>query len=231
MGAPLPPVTDVAKLVVRMSQQSHISQNVWHIGWSSGVSSTSDMEALAKNLYNAYQILFDGTGTAGHTYISSDSSLESVTAIDLTSSTAPFYIFSAAPYPGAATQKSVNNSAVLIHKPVHRRFRGGHARTYLAGVTGDNSLDGRLWIPALVTDFTAWIAGWASNLETGFPYTYPNIGGLQFYQVSYYDRAVNPVPPYRRAVPLVDSTPWPDWDIDPVIRSQRRRVRNTPTPT
>lgn len=231
---PLPPVPNTALVRVIMdldgSLDYHMAENIHHVQWASGAAAGGDMVALAENFFAFYSGLFSGSYTGGTHYISSDLTLAQVTATDLTSDTAAFGVSTQAPVPGAASQVWVANTAFLFSQQVSRRFRGGHGRTYLPGVTPDNTTDGRTWTSGCVTDLQGW---WTENfgpevLAGGYA-SYPNISGLSHVLVSYVDRAVNPTPPYRRPTPLTDVIV--KTVADSVIRSQRRRVRLTPTPS
>lgn len=217
---PLPPLEHTALIRVVMEQDSHYSQNVLHIAWGNGATATdSDMNTLAENVHVMYAGLMDGTLTGGTTYISESVTLKYATATDLTTPSSAFgqYTNSVA---GAASQVALANAAVLISHHVNTRFRGGHCRTYLPGVTPDNTTDGRTWIAGAVTALQSW---WTTQMGDILAGAYANIGDLELVMASYYSGKVR----RETAVyyPVVDST------VDSVIRSQRRRVRNTPTTT
>lgn len=230
---PLPPVPNTAIVRAFLEQAGHLSQVVTHWEWTGGVSAPADMLALCQNMDAAFEGLMDGSETGAVTYISSDTVYMGSSAVDLSASDAPqaaTYPL-ATPHPGAATQKSLNNSAFLVSLPVGTRFRGGHGRSYIPGLTGDNSADGRTWIAGAVTDIGNWyyVRLRGNNTSPGTPVPFPNITGVRQVIVSYYNRALNPVKPYRRTTPLI--YPVLAWRADTVIRSQRRRVRESPTPS
>lgn len=228
---PLPSVPNTALCRVVVSQASHQSQNVLHFRWTGGPAAVGDMASLAEILFDRYSGLFTGAATGGTTYIGNDATLDYVTATDLTSPSGAFFKTTGASVPGAAAQKSIANSALLLSHSVGTRYRGGHGRTYLMGISPDNTDDGRTWdVGTIVADIDDWWTQTLTNVAAGTGHPYPTIVSPELVVVSYYDRALNPVPPYRRAVPVV----YPvitSGIADQVIRSQRRRVRNTPTPT
>lgn len=226
--APLPPITNVAKVRVVMLQGptgGHNSQNVHHVKFT-GSATDADMSSLAFNWHVIYAGLFSGTLTGAATYISEDTNLIYVTATDLSSDTAPFAQVEPAPVPGAATQVSPVSTAFLLSHHVSRRYRGGHPRTYIPGVTPDNTTDGRTWITAAHDDILSW---WTTNVPLALSgggagmESYPNISALEIGQVSYFDAGV------RRVTPIFDQ--FTNTTADSVIRSQRRRVRLSPTPS
>lgn len=231
--APLPPVPNVVKLQVITTFESslgadlHQCLNTFHVAFT-GVAGVNDMNAMAAASDLWWTKLMDGTGTGGSTYISQDLHLRGTRCTDLTSSTAAFGS-DAVNVVGGASQQSLANAALVASGHVGRRFRGGHSRVYIAGLTGDNSADSRLWLPIAVSDITNWFTNWRNVVLTNHGMGYPNIVPSNFVQVSYVNKTVNPVPPYRRPVPVVDGITG--WTLDQVIRSQRRRVRLSPTPS
>lgn len=233
---PLPVVPKTAQVRVFMETGTggamlHQCQNVLYWSWLNPGATDADMNAMALNVLEAYQDLFSGVLTGGTHYISDDTTITGVTVVDLESNPGPFAIQHASS-PGAASQISLAQSAMLFRKPVLRRFRGGHCRTYLPGITPDNTSDGRTWTTGAQTDLLSWFTTMIARVNVGH-YTggYPNIGVPFAVQVSYYDREVNPVPPYRRTTPVVDPVDMTLVSVDPVLRSQRRRVRLSPTPS
>lgn len=233
---PLPPAEAVAIVRVMMDLEVagepnlHQCENVHHIKWAVGTAADADMAALATNWWNFYKNLFDGTYTGGTHYICENITLTEVTATDLSSDDSAFGTHVASQV-GAASQIWPANTAFLFSQQVRRRFRGGHGRTYLPGVSPDNTTDGRSWTTGAVSDLQNW---WSANFGpvvlAGAFAPYPNISGLSHVLVSYFgDHSAGNPPPYRRTTPLVDTVTT--TVADSVIRSQRRRVRLTPTPT
>jgi hypothetical protein len=111
------------------------------------------------------------------------------------------------------------SAALLIHKSVSLRYRGGHARTYLCAGVDEDLEDASHWTGALVAAGTgAWQslqAAMVGQVQGGTTL------GTEC-AVSYVSKTANPVSPFRRAVPLV-------LDIASVaaralIASQRRRL-------
>lgn len=225
---PLPPVPSTALCRVVTPQSTHESQNLWYFNWTAGVATDADMLLMANTLFDGYAAIYSGVATGGNHYVSSDTQLLYVSAIDLTSPTAAFAKSTRAPQVGAAAQKSINNSAFLLRKPIARRYRGGHGRCYFAGITGDNTTDGREWnVGTIQADMVSAMNAALGAVDVA---AYPNIAGVHPVLVSYYDLHGVPVPPHRRVAPLVEAFSGP-LTSDLVIRSQRRRVRNTPTPS
>lgn len=113
-------------------------------------------------------------------------------------------------------------AAVLNHKTIGRRYRGGHPRTYWTGVTSDQTVgnSGRTLIGTDVTDWedvtNAFYAGVTSNVVSD-----GTTNCLFFAEccVHYFlDHALLPVP----TVDLITAR-----GIEPNLATQRRRLRRT----
>jgi len=222
---PLPDVPGVLVTKVVSTCATHDAQmkNFWSY---TGTPAPSDMVTLANQALASLNSLYSGAGTGGSTYISNEWATAYATATDLASPTAAFGQSSGATEIGQASQKGINSSALVLSHHVNRRFRGGHSRTYLGGLTADNTNDGRTWIAIAVSDILNWWTGtFVNDIKTNWSSF--TITGLV--QVSYYDKATEPAPCYRRTTPIVDAVQ--DTTASNIIRSQRRRVRNTPTPS
>ncbi len=92
------------------------------------------------------------------------------------------------------------NAAFLISYPVGTRYRGGHPRTYLY-VLGNADLEGAAKWSTLAT--AEVLAHWIAFIQAINGHVQGGTTLGTFCAVSYVDRIVNPVPPYRRPVPLV----------------------------
>ena len=101
------------------------------------------------------------------------------------------------------------------------RYRGGHPRTYVFGATNDNVADGsQTWID---TATAAALAAWEFAVADVLAGSYPVITDLAVGALSYFTGGALRVSPLFR--------PFLDTVASNIIRSQRRRVRRTPTPT
>lgn len=110
-------------------------------------------------------------------------------------------------------------NCLLIHHQVARHYRGGHPRTYVAGISQASLLTARQWTGAQTTAFTNdWVAIQAAMDAD-------SSGGVSLVgqvSVSYFNKAITPTPPHVRPTPVVDlilgST------AESVVATQRRRV-------
>jgi hypothetical protein len=106
-----------------------------------------------------------------------DTILESVSCIDLTSSTSASGLSSASPITGTRAGGVLPAAiAALVSKEVHRRYRGGHPRTYWPFGTQTDMFDEQTWLVAFTaavgTDYQSYISDirgevWAGATLTG----------------------------------------------------------------
>lgn len=222
---PLPVVPNTAQVRCFGHIASHEWQNVLHFTWTTGTMNVTAAELMAQTAFdNLYGVIYGSSSD----WISSDCYLDKVTVTDLSSASGAFGVYDngATPINGNASQQCHAQSSMVISNLIDRRFRGGHGRTYFVGFSDDNNQDGRTW---KATAVTALQTNWDNGIAVVEGASYAVISGVQQSIVSYYDRALNPVPPYRRTTPIVDIVTARRYSN--VLRSQRRRVRNTPTPT
>lgn len=116
-------------------------------------------------------------------------------------------------------------SAMLVSKSIARRYRGGHPRTYWIGPYSNASTvdPGRSIDASLAVAFKAGLAAYYTDIPPAV--TTDSSTGCSAFQevmVSYVDAALNPVPPHRRAVPLVD--PVVAYTVHTIFATQRRRM-------
>lgn len=106
------------------------------------------------------------------------------------------------------------------------KYRGGHSRVYIPGISTAESSDANTWSAGgQAAVFTAW-TGMLGDLATSPP---PTVGAMSNVVVRYYssNKADFPtppdpfVPPYLLATPMV--LPVTSWVSNPQYGSQRRR--------
>lgn len=156
--------------------------------------------------------------------------MTSVETTDLSSSTGAQV---ASPYTVAGTASGSPISAgaaVVIHGVTARRFRGGHARVYIAGIMEGNIQSPQLLTTAaLGTYFTAWTAIPAA-VASSPP---ADAGAMAAVAVSFYSGFTTHTGTTGRIrnVPTLRSTPLVDlitsWVVNGTIASQRRRNRQS----
>lgn len=219
---PLPNVPNVARVRVFQHIGEHEVENIYHAHWNAGVAASMDMQDLAVAVAAQYIASF-----ATNTTMSSEWVLDRVTAEDLTSASGAFYETAEYNDTGGASQKTHAQSAIVISWPVARRFRGGHYRTYIAGLSDDQNADAWNWTTGAGSGHDN-VQTFANDLPTAIAgAAYPNISGVSICGVSYYN-GTDPVThkPIRRVTPLVDFFGPPG--VSARMRSQRRRTRPTP---
>lgn len=209
---PLPAVPNVVKFSVEGLCGSHPWANVIHYSYTGAPPSSADLNAMAGILLGAWASeimpLADDSCT-----------VDQCLAVDLSSGTGAAGA-AAGTTPGTRAGGIMPASAcVLVNKTIGRRYRGGHPRSYLnVGVQSDMT-NPSTWTGTLTgLVFTAYNA--VRTAMAGLVETATTLGVEVI--VSYIDKILNPIAPFRRAVPLV--LPVGGIVVNPVIASQRRRL-------
>jgi hypothetical protein len=208
----LPFVPNVVKIVVEGTTPDFPWANVFHWTYTGTPPPGATCASFAVSIYNEWVADFIPL-------MSIPSTLEKVTVVDLASDLGGEGE-SAASTPGTAGATFISaSSAVLVSKTIDRRYRGGHPRSYIfAGIVAD-LLDSAHWTGA----FTASVLAAYSNFTDALnALTHAGTALFGEATVSYVDKALNPVAPYRRAVPLV--LPVVSFAVEPELANQRRRV-------
>jgi hypothetical protein len=217
---PLPVVPNVAKIVHHGALGPHDWQMVHHFAFSGGSMTTGDAALMAAAAHSALATdWIEGSNNA------EDCSLLYTTVTDLSTSGGAF-AQSTSTHTGGDANPAIAQAAFVVSWQVPTRYRGGHSKTFLPGGTVDAQEDMRTWNASQLAQATTWANAYAAAVAAP---AYSVIGGVLHAVVSYYNKELNPVPPYRRAVPVVYLIQGHTYDT--VMRSQRRRVRATPTPT
>lgn len=88
-------------------------------------------------------------------------------------------------------------NACCVNFPIGRRYRGGHCRMYIPGMSGDNQLNGKQWQASFLTnmhnDFAAALAGLNG-------YSSPTFTSITWVQLSYRTGGAVRVTPVTDAV-------------------------------
>lgn len=214
---PLPPVPSVLKVQIQgnSGESTPIEwANVLHFEYSGTAPSGAVCATIAGHISASW-------GTHMSPEQVNNCVQNVVTVTDLTSSTSG----SGADFTSNAGSRGDDeipaNVAFLINYPLSRRYRGGHPRSYL--IVGGNAdfLDAAHWSTA----FTAEVAThWAAFLNGIIGYSVSGTTISNLCSVSYYDKALNPIPPYRRTTPLVDTLTVSTLTAEQQMASQRRRI-------
>lgn len=209
----LPVVENVLQLTIGGNTPAYPWINILHWGYSGGAPSATDANNIALELYTVWVAQF------GPLMVNLATILKA-TAVDLTSEL------------GAAGQaEGVNNgsrgadsqippsTSVLVTKTLGRRYRGGHPRSYIfAGLHTDLDTP-TIWNGGFVGDVQAAYSAVVTALDAFVAGTTTLTGEVT---VSYYSKALDPVPPSRRVTPLV--LPVTSHTAQAHIATQRRRI-------
>jgi len=192
MGA-LPVVPNVLKLTIGGDQGPYTWVNALHWSYTGGAPSATDADNIAETLYTAWVAQFAPLMAAG-------TSILEATCVDLTSDLGASGANSGSTIGSRAGVTVSPALAVLISKTIARRYRGGHPRMYIVAGVQDDLGGPAEWTSGLQGDVqAAWTA--VSAILNAYVTGTTTLAGEV--TVSYISKAVNPVAPYRRPVPLV----------------------------
>ena len=208
----LPAVPFVMKLVIEGTTPVDPWANTTYWGYTGGPPTAGDMNTICAHLQGLYNANFTALRSNASTY-------EQIVGFDLSSALGATGGASASTVGTRGAGEVPGSAAVVVSKSVSRRYRGGHGRSYIfAGIQTD-LLTASTW----TTSLTAAVDGAYAAITSGM--NGYNTGGTTITTeviVSYVDKAVNPVAPYRRTVPLV--LPVTATITKQRIGSQRRRL-------
>lgn len=124
----LPPVPNVAKVAVNGTMGTTRWTNVFHVRYTTGAALTqAQADALASGVHGAFAAHFSPIQT-------NDCILQNTVATDLSSNTGVQSTHTAQTVGTLTGSAAPANLAYLINWKINRRYRGGHPRTYIAGV-------------------------------------------------------------------------------------------------
>lgn len=222
----LPSVPNVIKARVEGTVNSLPWNNIWYFAFTetgSGAPGPADLNAVAQNLYHAYD-------TALRPQWDAVTTLEAVETTDLTTSSSATGAYVAHGH-GPVTGTTVDAAAsVLCKQIIPRRYRGGHPRKYLPPLNGSDLVDDDEWnhttIDALATSFGTAI----QNISAAptVPYTLISVSGpvnVSFYAgFTNYTRSSGRADskPTQRGTPLVDNVLG--IELEYALATQRRRL-------
>lgn len=212
---PLPVVPGVVKLIFSSLRGDSPVENILHIAYTGSAPDTATLASyLTGEVAPAAETLFNAEGSTDLTGVS-------IEALDLSSDTgaSASVAFSAT---GVRTGDfAPSSAAVCISLEINRRYRGGHPRNYWPfGTAGTyESGSSKLWDTGFIAAVQGAFTTFADAIQA------VTVGGTSFttlVNVSYYDRNLNPVAPYRRTTPVVDNVVG--YVTKQRICSQRRRL-------
>lgn len=212
---PLPPVPGVIKVTFSGGDDDSFPwENVVHYQYSGGPPSTADLTTMASDLSVAWAAQMSPMQNAVTV-------MSGVSIVDLSSDMGAGgedVTVNVGTRTGATVPA---NAAVLISYGSARRFRGGHPRQYLVAGSQPDLLDPAHWTDAFIASVgNAWNTVLYNIIGITFGST--NVSGQCY--VSYYNKALNPVPPYRRLVPLPIALSDSGGTAQAELASQRRRI-------
>lgn len=185
--------------------------NVLHAQFASGTPLTNDLASLAQ--------LIAVNFTTNMLFTSTNSMLETQCVVtDISSETGAAGIDTVQRAGAAAGTTLPAGTAMCVSWKIARRYRGGHPRTYLGGISANAQFDARQWTLSAATAQQAHaltFLGYVNTLST------PSTGNITLGSFSYYkgmDALHNPI---LRPVPVFD--PFISTHVDQRIDSQRRR--------
>lgn len=225
MPGPLPDVPNAVKIVLKgVMGGLKPFVNSFHYGWSVGGGlSLSEVTGLAGNIATRWN------SNIGHNAISDTVILTDVIAQALDSSTAPMYDAAVSYAGGVAEDALPYEDAFVVQRKIGRRYRGGHSRIYLAGLTISelDHVNPAEWDAGAVASILAnWVdledLGKATLVGQGRTDAMPvNISYYSGFTNVLYPSGRYHAVPTRRAVPVVDDVS--SYGANPQVCSQRRR--------
>jgi len=212
---PLPNMPNVLQLRLLGGDDDTFKwENVLHYIYSGAAPSLGDLTLWGTDLAAAW---LDQMAPL----CSENTVLTSLQMTDLTSPTSAQQVFPTAITGSRVGADMAANAAVLISYPSAYRYRGGHPRQYvLAGVAAD-LLDPAHWSDSFVALMTD---AWTAFTQSTDSETYGGTTIVTQCFVSYYNRILNPVKPYRRAIPIAVPIASSLATANSELSSQRGRI-------
>ena len=212
---PLPVVPGVVKLIISTTRSDSPCECILHMAYTGSAPDAATLETwLTSDVVSPWETLVIAEG-------STDLTTVGLEAQDLSSDMGAS-AFVANTAQGTRTGDfAPSSAAVVISGQIDRRYRGGHPRNYWPFGTAGTYLSGssKLWDTGFQSDvqskWDTFVAGIQGTTTGGTTFT-------TLCSVSYYDRNLNPVAPYRRTTPVVDTIVA--WTVKQRICSQRRRL-------
>ena len=184
-----------------------------------GIASTTNLDALAVEAGAAWT-------THMKPLLNAYLTLESYTITDLTSATGVEVNYPIGAVGNVATSPLTAGVAMVIQSKILRRYRGGHPRLYLPGLSTADVGSPQTWIGSTVTNmetgWNAYIAAILTNAPAGLTIgTFQNVSYYQGFQAFEEPSGRYRNIPKLRAVPVQDAIL--SYAINTTIASQRRR--------
>lgn len=210
-NGPLPDVPNVVALKFGGLLNGIPFLNVLHASHDASTPNVTDLGTLATNLSSWWLtniVPICNTGTV----------MNSMTVLDISSRTGLAAVSNTA-RTGTLTNPCTNNVSYAISWLIARRYRGGHPRTYMAGLS-TQQLNGTQQL--LGTARTSILTGWTTLLAALSGYSLASMPNLRLCNVSYYHGKNPDGTPALRPTPVVDLIVGTKGDLR--IDSQRHRL-------
>lgn len=218
----MPPLPN-APLVIKfqfLSQQGSNARIFNHLFFRyTGAVSTTDMATLVTTARTAWQTNVTNIQTTSV-------ALLQVTGIDLNSPTGAVVTQTSTTVGTNAGAHLPDGTAMVIQLKIGRRYRGGHPRLYLFGLSQAGLSTDNTWTSTYLNSFVTAIQAVQTAIQTGPPAA---VGTLVMCNVSYFSGFTVSAPPGRRAknIPTLRATPQIDNVVgvagNAKVASQRRR--------
>lgn len=216
----LPPVNKCLRIALKgLFGEDTAIINRFFMVYGGTAPANADLNNLSTTVLTAWNTYMAAVIQAGY-------ATESVTIEDLTS---PTGAVGSATATHAGTDTGVTLGAatsMVVSLKIARRYRGGHPRMYIAGVSNSHLTDDQKWVAAFLPTFQTAVTSWMNAISVG---VWSGGTSLTSVNVSYYSGFHNFTFPSGRTrpIPTLRGTPVTDnvqlFICNPRPGSQRRR--------
>lgn len=186
----LPPAPKVLRVRLIGTSQTRPWVNVLHVRYTTGSPSTADCNTYASNISSYWN-------SSIAPVVTTQTQLNSVEVLDLDTDHGNIYVNNTV-RTGTKVGSSYapTNTACCVSWKILRRYRGGHPRTYVAGVLFSDMVNGTTWsgtyVTAMSAAWNAFLTSVNSMTGTNSPFFLCNVSYYKAHQG--YPNDVRPVP-------------------------------------
>lgn len=220
----LPPVSKVVRVDHHFSDGGNPNVQIRNFFQYAGTLSTTDAATWLSNMIT-------GLGTFMASFSQPTLTLVLSELTDLTSTSAAQVLNSTGTAGGAGAAPLTAGVALVIKKKIARRYRGGHPRVYLPGMSTTYLTSPIQWNSTSLANI---VAGWTTFIAACTANTNPAaIGAITEVNVSYFSGFTNKTFPSGRTHPVASQRVTPVVDAvighvgNSIPASQRRRNRQS----
>jgi hypothetical protein len=203
---PLPDAAKVLRVAVEYGVEFQTNVNVFHMRYSGAGNNQTDLDVMTTTIYDAAQAFLLPLQDV-------DSVSQQIVVTDLTSSTALTSQISRTNPGTHSGGMTPANCALCVSWKIHRRYRGGHPRTYVGGIPISAYLDERAFTTTYVALAHTRASTFISDIAVAGEGAY---GTLEFGNLSYFSGGSARVTPVFDPILSAFVNARPD--------SQRRRL-------